>query len=96
MIFNKTGSHTCKASCSALVDISTAARQATNLLLRAKSEFSRYKIPGILLHPPAEFHNFKLIQNNHSNGCAPNTTNMHGIQKRIICRPCLAALVTKE
>lgn len=58
-ILNKPGNHTCKASCSALVDISTAARQATNLLLRAKSEFSGYKMPGIFLHPPTVFHNFK-------------------------------------
>lgn len=49
------GNNTWKASCSELVDVPTAACQATYLLLFAYSEFSRYNIPGIFTHPAAEF-----------------------------------------
>jgi hypothetical protein len=47
--------YTWKASCSTLDAVSTAARQATYLLLFAYSEFSGYNMPGIFVHPAAEF-----------------------------------------
>jgi hypothetical protein len=47
--------YTWKASCSTLVAVSTADRQATYLLLFAYSEFSGYNMPGIFAHPAAEF-----------------------------------------
>jgi hypothetical protein len=54
--------HTCKASCSAVVDDPTAACQATCLLLFAKSEFSGYNMPGIFIQPAAEFQALNIFR----------------------------------
>lgn len=80
------------ASCSTLVDDSTAALQATFLLLLAKSEFSGYSIPGIFIHPAAEF---KLQTNSEYIQLTKPKIKLNRTHKKN-CRPCLAALETKE